>query len=93
MDVSSENQVTHEQLADRQGWSIRKGRLGDASLERGSPMTPEQRLALVWPLTIQAWAFRGVDVAESRLPRHLMSVTRRQRHCDVHGLEQNAASE
>lgn len=28
--------------------------------------TPAERLLMVWPLTIEAWALRGVDIAQSR---------------------------
>ena len=29
--------------------------------------TPAERLMMVWPLTIEAWAMQGVDIAQSRL--------------------------
>jgi hypothetical protein len=79
MDGPAENRAADEPQVDRRGWFIQKGRLGDERLENRSSLTPEERLALVWPLTVQAWAFGGVDVAESRLPRHLMHITRRAR--------------
>ena len=41
-------------------------------------LKPEERMALVWPLTIQAWAFKGVDIAEQRLPRHVVRLVRRE---------------
>ncbi|HEY2412792.1 MAG TPA: hypothetical protein VGI40_11145 [Pirellulaceae bacterium] len=65
--------------ATRTHWYIVHGQLGDQTLESVAASTPEQRLSLIWPLTIQAWAFKGIDVAESRLPRHLMRITRRER--------------
>jgi len=27
-------------------------------------MTPEKRLAMVWPLTVQAYAFLGIDIPQ-----------------------------
>lgn len=78
--MSSEIQEGDGRPADRSRWMVRKGKLGDLSLASDtSTATPQERLAMVWPLTIQVWAFRGVDVAESRLPRHLIRITRRER--------------
>ncbi len=39
---------------------------------------PSERLAMVWPLTVDVWAFMGYDIAESRLPRHIVRVLRRK---------------
>ena len=39
--------------------------------------TPVERIESVWPLTLDAWEFTGTKDAESRLPRHLVSVRRR----------------
>jgi hypothetical protein len=75
----TEFQASSEDRIRRGQWIVREGSLGDEHLESGlDDSTPEERLAMVWPLTIQAWAFQGVDVAESRLPRHLMRLTRRE---------------
>jgi hypothetical protein len=64
---------------DRSHWQVRIGSLSDRTLETSQATSPEERLAMVWPLTVQAWAFRGVDIAESRLPRHRLCITRRKR--------------
>lgn len=48
--------------------------------EESSPptaRTPAERLMMVWPLTIEAWAMLGEDIAQSRLPRHVVHVERR----------------
>jgi hypothetical protein len=80
MNIEGDQQAFEERRALRSHWSVRKGRLGDPELEADiSPLTPEERLAMVWPLTVQAWAFKGVDVATSRLPRHVIRVARRER--------------
>ena len=42
-------------------------------------LTIEERIALVWPLTVDAWAFKGEPVAESRLPRHIVHILRGKR--------------
>ena len=50
--------------------------------EESSPptaATPAARLMMVWPLTIEAWAMRGVDIAQSRLQRHVVHIERRGR--------------
>ncbi len=50
--------------------------------EESSPptaATPAERLMMVWPLTIEAWAMQGVDIAQSRLQRHVVHVERRGR--------------
>lgn len=39
--------------------------------------TAEKRIAMMWPLAIDAWAFTGEPVGESRLPRHVVRVERR----------------
>ena len=41
--------------------------------------TPAERLGMMWQLTLDAWAFTGQPLAESRLPRHLVRVQRRER--------------
>jgi len=42
-------------------------------------LSVEERIALVWPLTVDSWAFKGEPVAESRLPRHIVRVFRGRR--------------
>lgn len=41
--------------------------------------TPAERLMMVWPLTIEAWAMQGVDITQFRLPRHVVHIERRGR--------------
>ena len=40
--------------------------------------TPAERFEMVWPLTVEAWAFKGEDVRESRLQRHIGCFVRRE---------------
>lgn len=53
--------VRDEERADEQYWRSR---------------APADRLAMMWQLTLDAWAFTGDRVAESRLPRHIVSIHR-----------------
>jgi hypothetical protein len=39
--------------------------------------TAAERLKMMWPLTVDAWAFKGEPLDESRLPRHIVRVLRR----------------
>jgi len=40
--------------------------------------TPAQRLGMMWQLTADVWAFKGESVAQSRLPRHVVRIVRRE---------------
>ena len=50
----------------------------DNPLRAHETLTPSERVALVWELTLQAWAFQGRGDAEPRLARHLVRVYRRE---------------
>ena len=39
-------------------------------------LTPQERLAMMWPLALDAWEFMGEPVIEPRLPRHIVRVLR-----------------
>jgi len=41
------------------------------------PPTAAERVAIMWQLTRDAWAFQGTPIDESRLQRHLVRVLRR----------------
>ena len=62
---------------DRSRWPVKVGRLSDPKPEFDpEPVTPEQGLDMVWPLTLDIWAFaKGTD-AESRLQRNVVRVIR-----------------
>jgi hypothetical protein len=55
------------------------GRLGDPEPDPYAAMTPAERIEMVWPLTLAAWAFSGKASDESRLRRDVESVIRRSR--------------
>ena len=61
--------------------TIRKIHLSEEGVDDDevARMTPEQRMELIWPLTVDAWAMMGEDIAEFRLPRHVVRVIRRGR--------------
>jgi hypothetical protein len=40
--------------------------------------TPAERWAMMWQLTLDAWAFKGEPVAEPGLHRHIVRVFRRK---------------
>lgn len=41
-------------------------------------MTVEERMAMMWPLAVDAWTFMGVKL-EPEFPRHIVRVVRRDR--------------
>ena len=64
---------------DRSATAVRVSRLELQGTEKDfAASTPAERIGMVWPLTLEAWAFRGMTDAESRLPRHLVRVQRRE---------------
>ena len=58
--------------------TMARTRLGEECMPP-TAVTPAERMLMVWPLTIEAWAMQGVDIAQSRLPRHVVHVERRGR--------------
>lgn len=38
--------------------------------------TPSERIGMMWQVTLDAWAFKGESIAESGLPRHIVSIQR-----------------
>lgn len=61
-------------------WSrIAVKRLGDDRNDDFVPETPEERMAMVWPLTREACSLSKRYDAERRLQRHITRLTRRER--------------
>jgi hypothetical protein len=59
---------------------IRISRLSDQDNDRDlENTTPEERIAMMWQLALDAWAFMGEPVIEPRLPRHVVRVVRGER--------------
>ncbi|HKX45822.1 MAG TPA: hypothetical protein VJP77_03915 [Planctomycetota bacterium] len=71
-------------VTDRSDWPIRIRRLRDPEPDDLAHLTAEERLALVWQLTLQDWALRlaarGETLdAEPPFHRHVVRVVRRGR--------------
>jgi hypothetical protein len=47
-----------------------------AEREYWRSLTPAERVDMMWQLTLDAWSFTGAPIAESRLPRHIVSIHR-----------------
>jgi hypothetical protein len=59
---------------------VRKRHLHDAQQDDDlRDVSPAERMSMVWPLTVTAWAFKGEPVGESRLQRHLVRIQRGKR--------------
>ncbi len=56
---------------------VRKLHLGEEDdLADYIDKTLSERLAMIWPLTIEAWAFAGQDIRERRLSRSTVRIIR-----------------
>jgi hypothetical protein len=65
-------------MTDRSHWQVRKSTLSEQGREDDlADASMEQRIGMVWQLTVDAWAMKGEDVTEQRLLRHVVSVKRR----------------
>ena len=65
-------------LANRQ--VVRWSHLKDQGTETDlAGKSPAELIAMVWPLTVAAYAIMGVDLSELRLPRDVVRLVRRQR--------------
>lgn len=51
--------------------------LSEQGRDSGVPNeTPAERLMMVWPLTLAAWAFKEPDVVQPRLQRYVVRTVR-----------------
>jgi hypothetical protein len=67
-------------MIDRSDWPVRKTTLAEQGEEDDlENLSLGERMALVWPLTVSAWAMRGETIAEQELQRHVVRVERRGR--------------
>ena len=56
---------------------VKRSTLEHQGQDSGVPnATPSERIALVWPLTLTAWAFKEPNVAQPRLQRHVVRIYR-----------------
>jgi len=66
-------------MADRSRYPVRRFSLKDEGRERGvTGRSAEERLAMVWPITLQAWMFKEGRWNEPRLRRDVVRVVRRR---------------
>lgn len=62
---------------DRSEYPVRVTPLEDQGKDHEyAAMTPEQRLAMVWTLTMQAWMFKEGRLDEPRLRRDVVRIIR-----------------
>ena len=63
--------------SDRSNYPVRKLRLQDEGADSGvQHLTPSERVALVWQLTVQAWTFMEGRWVEPRLRRDAVRTVR-----------------
>lgn len=67
-------------MTDRSHYPVRQMTLAEAREQDDDLMhlTADERVAMMWQLALDAWAFKGEPV-EPRLPRHVDRVIRRGR--------------
>jgi hypothetical protein len=64
----------------RAGYPVRKTTLRGQDHDRDMEnTTAAERLGMMWQLALDAWAFMGESLAESRLPRHIVRIRRLKR--------------
>ncbi|MGQ0643729.1 MAG: hypothetical protein ACT4P6_23520 [Gemmatimonadaceae bacterium] len=62
---------------ERRNIPVRKLWLGDEDeLSDYYDKTPSERLAMIWPITVAAWAMAGHDISELRLSRSAVRIIR-----------------
>src|SRR5882672_8438845 len=67
----------YHHVVDRSGYRTRLIRPGEPSPPDDlAGTTPEERLEMVWPLTLEAWEFMGTPIDDSPLQRSVVRVTR-----------------
>ena len=59
--------IIQDMNSDRGAWPVRKFRLGsEPSDDLSTLTTAEERLEMMWPLTLEAWALAGKPLPEYR---------------------------
>ena len=78
--LESTPQASTSQESTSQGRSHEwLGRLGDREPSPYAAMSVAERIEMVWPITLAAWAFSGEPHDESRLRRDVECLGRRAR--------------
>jgi hypothetical protein len=64
-------------VASRKDYPVRKTTLASQGPDRAvRDMTPGERMAMVWTLSVQAWQFKEPAGDEPRLRRHVVRIVR-----------------
>jgi len=59
---------------------VKRTTLDQRGRDAGVPdATPVERMMMVWPLTLSAWAFKEPNVVQPRLQRHVVRIIRSTR--------------
>jgi len=67
-------------MTDRSKWPVRRVSLVEEGQEPYlRSLSPKERVAMVWPITLQAWAFKEGLRDAPRLRRDVVRVIRRGR--------------
>jgi hypothetical protein len=64
--MASDDEKRKQRAEARANWPIRKLALADEAAPDLSALTPSERIALVWRLTRDAWAFKGEPLPNYR---------------------------
>lgn len=60
--------------------NVKRTTLDQQARDAGVPAaTPVERVMMVWPLTLTAWAFKEPNVVQPRLQRHVVRTIRGER--------------
>ena len=57
--MSADDESRKQRALARANWPLRKSSLAEEGVEDLSALSPGERIALVWRLTQDAWAFKG----------------------------------
>lgn len=77
-ELDKESRGEPAEVVDRSHWPTRLTRLHDPEDESYIlSLTPEQRVEMVWQLTLDAWGFKEGLLDEPRLRRDIGRVVRR----------------
>lgn len=64
-------------MKDRSHYPTRIGSLADSSFDEDLRyVSMADRLAMVWPMTVDAWAMVDPNACEQRLQRHVVRISR-----------------
>lgn len=68
-------------MTDRSNWQTRKTTLSEQDQDNDlANATMEERVAMVWPLTVEAWAMKGEDVTRQQMRHDVVRIKRGERN-------------